>query len=519
MWALNSMKKGSVWLAAILLLLPVFTAKPVSAAPVASVQKLLDICLSEWEVCPTDNVLTPVGNRLFFLADDGEHGRELWVSDGSPAGTTMVKDLYPGEAGFEPFGADSIRLAHVGKLLFRADDPSGTHNLWVTDGTESGTKLVGAYEPFSLVGLNGMAMIFSTSSGMHYLRTTDGTPDGTTIIKTIPLADVVSVTGFANEDYLYFLFHMDTDAASNPGGGYLWRTDGTSDGTLQLAEIPNMPGVSNLVGLSGSVYFISNYMLPDPPMTSVSTLWGSDGTPGGTHIVATFPYQGVIPILTIAATSDLLFFGARRQAEPPILWQSDGTPAGTLPVQDSGGPFFPSGFAVYQDTLYFHSFDGPDAYYRTSGKENGGIVKFADHVMNNATFWANPQVVGDSLYLLNSDGAGHDVWWRTDGINLVPVVDPVHPYTEPEFRSADGDHFLFMASTPEYGSELWTTDGTSVGTRMVADLTPGNLSAILNEFTVVGNKVFFVYRVTNQDVDLYVMPLLEKTLFLPAIRK
>ena len=42
--------------------------------------------------------LTDVGGTLFFTADDGTHGQELWKSDGTKAGTVLVKDINPGAA-------------------------------------------------------------------------------------------------------------------------------------------------------------------------------------------------------------------------------------------------------------------------------------------------------------------------------------------------------------------------------------------------------------------------------------
>ncbi|MFN6249748.1 ELWxxDGT repeat protein, partial [Microcystis sp.] len=66
--------------------------------------------------------LTAVGNTLFFQAYDGENGRGLWKSDGTAAGTVLVKDINPGYD--SPFsGLNPQNRTAVGKtLFFTADD-------------------------------------------------------------------------------------------------------------------------------------------------------------------------------------------------------------------------------------------------------------------------------------------------------------------------------------------------------------------------------------------------------------
>jgi len=82
--------------------------------------------------------MTAVNGKTVFFAFDQAHGKELWVTNGTQAGTQLLKDINPGTTGsagiyFAPFN---------GKLYFNAND--GTHGpeLWVTDGTAAGTQLV-----------------------------------------------------------------------------------------------------------------------------------------------------------------------------------------------------------------------------------------------------------------------------------------------------------------------------------------------------------------------------------------
>ncbi len=124
------------------------------------------------------------------MAVDGVHGWELWKSDGTAAGTTLVKDINPNDSS-RPWG-----LTPVGStLFFVADDGTHGYELWRSDGTESGTTLVknitptdssDLYAPNALTAV-GDTLYFNTQDGVHgrELWKSDGTEAGTIMVKDI----------------------------------------------------------------------------------------------------------------------------------------------------------------------------------------------------------------------------------------------------------------------------------------------------------------------------------------------
>jgi len=112
--------------------------------------------------------ITSYNNKLYFAADDGVNGVELWVSDGTNSGTSMLKDINSGIGSSNPYGF----IVFNNLLYFGADDGVNGQELWVTNGTSGGTSLVtdintgsGGSAPSNLKELDGK-LYFQANDGM-----------------------------------------------------------------------------------------------------------------------------------------------------------------------------------------------------------------------------------------------------------------------------------------------------------------------------------------------------------------
>src|ERR1700722_15551656 len=139
---------------------------------------------------PPPSDLTNVNGTLYFVASDGggagRHGNELWKTDGTEAGTVMVKDILPGEGGSGPADLTNVNST----LYFTANDATNGVELWKSDGTAAGTMMVedinrgedGSFPSF-LTNVNG-TLYFAASDGTDgvQLWKSDGTANGTAML-------------------------------------------------------------------------------------------------------------------------------------------------------------------------------------------------------------------------------------------------------------------------------------------------------------------------------------------------
>jgi ELWxxDGT repeat protein len=194
-------------------------------------------------------------NKLYFTADDGVHGEELFVSDGTSEGTKLVTDMRPGanEYGKLSSFADNF-VKFNDKLYFTADDGVHGTELFVSDGTGSGTKLMAdlysgensygfAYSsyPDNLIEFNGR-LYFTANDGVHgtELLVSDGTPEGTQLVADLYPGEN-SYFGYINSsspsDLTEFNGKLYFTADDGENGRELFVSDGTPEGTQLAADI------------------------------------------------------------------------------------------------------------------------------------------------------------------------------------------------------------------------------------------------------------------------------------------
>jgi ELWxxDGT repeat protein len=193
--------------------------------------------------------LVAVNGTLFFTATDGVTGFELWKSDGTEAGTVRVKDIWPGSDGSFPLFVGAL-VDLNGTLFFAADDGVTGVELWKSDGTEAGTARVkdivpnpgGSSGPQRLVDVNG-TLFFTASDGVTgvELWKSDGTEAGTLRVKDIRsgLDGSLPISLVDMNGTLFFTAH---DGVT---GFELWKSDGTEAGTLRVKDI--WPGLNSAI--------------------------------------------------------------------------------------------------------------------------------------------------------------------------------------------------------------------------------------------------------------------------------
>lgn len=329
--------------------------------------------------------LTVYNNQLYFTYDDGVHGLELWTSDGTTAGTHLLKDIWTGTTGGGIPYSSLPRYFTVcnGLLFFQASTPARAEGLWVTDGTEAGTQMLGNQysDPFasvsSFIVLNNK-IYFEGNAGSGYgMWSSDGTTAGTQLVKS-------GIIGSPSTSYAIMNGKFYFQSYDNSLGGELWVSDGTDAGTVMVKDVNTVSFSSdpqNFFTDGQKIYFIANDGITG------RELWSTDGTTVGTQLVKD---------INVGSANSVIYAST------------------------------PNGMVEFNNEVYSFGYNGTSVeFFKTNGSLAGTtVIKTLpniigvsySYVFNGKIYFVGFNSVGGSEYLYESDGT-------TDGtFQMVPII-------------------------------------------------------------------------------------------------
>lgn len=292
---------------------------------------------------------------------------------------------------------------------------------------------LGSSNPRSLLPFNNKIYFVANPGTGDKIYSSDGTFSGTQLVG--PSVGSGNLYPFITYNNTFFFNYDD-----GINGAELWKSDGTTSGTVLIKDI--LPGSSGsnpqyLAGANGKVFFISG-----------TKLWASDGTSAGTlqltdnnMIAESFNHQLALP-----SYNNAVYFAGNNGS--PGLWKSDGSVAGTQLVKNVGVNAYLDNVAIYNNEMYFAAGDNTNGYelWKTNGTTTGTV--------------------------------------------LVKNINPVSDSNPTRFLVSNNKIF-FLANDGTSGEELWISDGTSAGTQWVKDIMPGTSSSNIQTLIAFNNQVYF----------------------------
>ena len=387
-------------------------------------------------------LFTAAPGRFYFIANDQIHGYELWQSDGTAAGT-LVKDLTPG-----PYSTSGLR--HLGAVdnsfyFFAINSSFGLSRLWRTQGADTAVVLIDSLnyiiDPKKFMAVNNQAVFALRYGNGDRLLAANGQPKNLTEITTgLGLVDnFTSRQGFG----LFWAY----------GNKELWRTDATAAGTFPIYSFSM--NTSSSVG-DGFIAPLGTDKIVFASSDSVAgrELWVSDGTAAGTQRVMDITAGPASSyLIDFASIGPLVFFIVYDQ-NILTLWRTDGTADGTFALLDFSK-------RIYKVTLV-----------------DGAIFFFVQIEFGQFELWKSDGTVAGTAKVTEVEFP----YFPGDG------YDPPGPIMG-ESKGV-GSTLFFMPLSAD-GVELWQSDGTAAGTFQLQDLRPGPASALIHDMTALDGRLYF----------------------------
>lgn len=391
-----------------------------------------------------ESELIGLGDKVVVSANDGVHGFEPWISDGTPQGTFMLKDINPG-SGDSMLNSRFIEefIVHNDEVYMYVQIGNGSE-LWATDGTLEGTRKVinstirpvfGGNSRTILISFGNQLFFFGINGSQLGLYRIDS--NGSNPVFIYPFSSIEHMNVVDNK----LLIIQDNGEPRFPDNAReLWVTDGTTEETQFLERFGDQR-MDHVTVFKDELYFTSTGDETEP---GKRTIFKSDGTREGTLAV----YSGNVPVLggtqfdNLVPCGDYLYFGTENNFDSIIeLWRTDGTPEGTEIILEESTEGFNliNELACYKDVALFEQNSLSNKISLVNNDPSASIIDI-DFVIQNETlpfdyysfkeaanklfFVGTSEVSGSELYAtsLETIGAGQDLA-DSDSDGVVDLFD------------------------------------------------------------------------------------------------
>lgn len=429
---------------------------------------------------------------MIVLRNFGGGPIEFWQSDGSQGGTRLFDTL--------AFAGSLAGVAHADSLLFYNFNDS----LWRTDGTQAGTFSIGQKQGYifsqnNYTTYNKQLFYQGFDSGVQPSHTeyldvemylSDGTEGGTSLLvdtDTLPFSTPLAKLGVVGDKFIFIAESDTLDLAP-------WVSDGTPGGTRFLKDITEglSPGFTTDVSYGtaslwdNSLYFTAN--IGD----GTFRLWKTDGSSAGTTVVdSTLNIgRGMLGIKNSIVFQNELYFQGVFQDAPLVdygseLWKMS-TPGSPVELFKDLDPGFkggkPFGFVEVNGALVFAAEtvnEGIELWVSDGTPAGTQILKDINPTFGNGLSlnFSGAALVGNQLFFQGLDNTSGRELWVTDatsmGTRRVADIAPGQASSFPGWLTPFNNQLVFLANTDSTGIELWISDGTEAGTSLIKDIFPG----------------------------------------------